>query len=364
MNQEANQNIKSEQALENKCPSCNASIKFNPKLSKWKCEYCASEFTLEEMQQYNNASSKQNNQLKEQIDNTDYISYKCQSCGAEIIADEQTTATFCVYCGNTAILKSKLSGKFCPDKIIPFKKEKNEAIEAFSKIRKGRPLAPKDFNNKNNIEKIRGIYIPFWIYDLQVAGDLNYSAKTVEHYSRGDTHYTKTNYYKIFRSGSMNYLGIPVDGSTKFTNDIMNTIEPFDYKDLEVYNHAYLSGFLAEKYDVDGVKAFMEAQYRALESTKTEMLNSSSGYIDKSVFQNTLKANQLKREYVLLPVWMVNIKYKNEQYLFAMNGQTGEFVGNIPLDKTKTVIYSVLVYVLVFILCLIGSYILFEMGVI
>ena len=356
--------IKDEKALENKCLSCNASIKFNPTAGKWKCDYCASSFTLEEMQKYTNASSKENNEkenLKE-IDNTDYTSYKCQSCGAEIIADEQTAATFCVYCGNTAILKSKLSGKFSPDKIIPFKQEKEKAILAFKGLSKGRPLMPSDFNNTNNIEKIRGIYIPFWIYDMSVSGDVNFSAKQIDSWTRGDTHYTKTSIYKIYRSGSMNYHGIPVDASTRFNNDIMNTIEPFDYNEFQDYNHAFLSGFYAEKYDIDGIAAFSDAEKRALESSKNIMLNDAMGYVEKVVTENTLDANQLKRQYALLPVWMVNVKYNEKQYLFAMNGQTGEFVGNIPLDKRKTVIYTILIYIITFIVCIIGSYILYKIG--
>ena len=257
MNEE--KKVKEEQSLENRCPACKASISFNPKAGKWKCDYCGSEFTLEEMQKHSdNASTEQKNKKepKPAKDNYDgYVSFKCESCGAEIIADDQTSATFCVYCGNTAILQSKLSGKFSPDKMIPFKKTKEEAIEAFKKLSKGRPLMPKNFNNTTNIEKIRGVYIPFWLYDINVSGDIVMDAKTVEHWTVGDTHYTRTNTFKVTRGGNMNFNNVPVDGSTRFDNDIMNTIEPFDYKDLVPYNHAYLSGFYAEKYDQEGAES-------------------------------------------------------------------------------------------------------------
>ena len=147
-----------ETSLDTRCPACNSSISFNPKEQKWKCEYCGSSYTVEEMQQHQNSSTEKNNQKQETSKAEDpglYISYKCQSCGAEILADEQTSATFCVYCGNTAILKSKLDGAFAPDCIIPFKKTKEDAIEAFKKLNKGKPLMPKFFNDVKNIENTK-----------------------------------------------------------------------------------------------------------------------------------------------------------------------------------------------------------------
>ena len=227
-------------ALDNKCPACGAPILYKPNLKKWKCDYCKSEFTLEEMKKYNNASNEKNN-IKEEVkkeiqkenDNTNYYEYNCKDCGAKIIADENTVATFCVYCGNTAILKEKLSGKFAPDMIIPFKNEKEKAIEAFKSLNKGRPLMPNFFNDEKNIEKIKGVYIPFWLYDVKVSGELDATSTTSTTWTVGDTVYTKTDTYRLEREGEMSFNKIPVDGSTRFDNDIMNTIEPFNYSELE-----------------------------------------------------------------------------------------------------------------------------------
>ncbi len=193
--------VKDEQALENKCPACKASIKFNPKVGKFKCEYCGSEFTLEEMQKHSdNASGEKKNRKDSKVedDNVEYVQYHCESCGAEIVADEQTAATFCVYCGNTAILKSKLSGEFAPDKMLVFKKDKQSSITAFKSLGKGRPLMPRDFNSEKNIEKIRGVYIPFWLYDINVSGDLNMTGEIITNWTSGNTHYTKTDNHLFF----------------------------------------------------------------------------------------------------------------------------------------------------------------------
>lgn len=364
MTEEKNKNIK-ENTLENRCPSCKASIKFNAKLQKWKCDYCGSEFTLEEMQAHSdNASGEKKNKkdAKTVDDNIEYVQYHCESCGAEIIADSETAATFCVYCGNTAILQSKLSGKFAPDLVIPFKKTKEEAIEAFKGLSKGRPLMPKDFNNEQNIEKIRGIYIPFWLFDINNSGDIEMDATTTETWRVGDTRYTKTNYYKVIRGGTMNYNKIPIDGSTRFDNDIMNTIEPFDYNELVPYNHAYLSGFYAEKYDQDAKDVFAEAADRSINSTKEILKNDTRLYSTKIITKDTIVAKENNRYYALLPVWMVNVKYKDKMHTFAMNAQTGEFIGNIPLNVGKAILYFSLIFMGVVIFIILASYIMYLLG--
>lgn len=355
-------------ALDNKCPACGAPILYKPNLKKWKCDYCKSEFTLEEMKKYNNASNEKNN-IKEEVktekqkekDNTNYYEYNCKDCGAKIIADENTAATFCVYCGNTAILKEKLSGKFAPDMIIPFKNEKEKAIEAFKSLNKGRPLMPNFFNDEKNIEKIKGVYIPFWLYDVKVNGELDATSTTSTTWTVGDTVYTKTDTYRLEREGEMSFNKIPVDGSTRFDNDIMNTIEPFNYSELEEYNHAYLSGFLAEKYDVDEETSFKDAEERSLNSAR-DTIKDDMGMGIKTIVNDTLASTKLLTKYVLLPVWMINVKYKDKFYTFAMNGQTGEFVGNIPVNKKKAFIYGILTFVITFILVVLISYIFYKGG--
>lgn len=355
-------------ALDNKCPACGAAILYKPNLKKWKCDYCKSEFTLEEMKKYNNASNEKNN-IKEEVktekqkekDNTNYYEYNCKDCGAKIIADENTAATFCVYCGNTAILKEKLSGKFAPDMIIPFKNEKEKAIEAFKSLNKGRPLMPNFFNDEKNIEKIKGVYIPFWLYDVKVNGELDATSTTSTTWTVGDTVYTKTDTYRLEREGEMSFNKIPVDGSTRFDNDIMNTIEPFNYSELEEYNHAYLSGFLAEKYDVDEETSFKDAEERSLNSAR-DTIKDDMGMGIKTIVNDTLASTKILTKYVLLPVWMINVKYKDKFYTFAMNGQTGEFVGNIPVDKKKAFIYGILTFVITFILVVLISYIFYKGG--
>ena len=154
------------EALDHKCPSCTATLPFDPTLQKWKCSYCGSEYTLEELERYENAKNVDNSEKTDPSNDVnlgedstiDVDVYECQSCGAKILTDENTTATFCVYCGNTAIIKNRLTGALRPTKIIPFKNTKEEAIKTFVNYRKGKPFAPKDFSNKekflNKLEEV------------------------------------------------------------------------------------------------------------------------------------------------------------------------------------------------------------------
>ena len=352
-------------SIDHKCPNCNAKLNFDIKLQKWKCDYCDSQFTLEELQKrINNAATDKKNDDTDLVedDEATYVQYNCPDCGAEIVADELTSATFCIYCGNTAILKNKLAGKFKPDFIIPFKKTEEDARNAFKNVTKGKPFAPGSFISKSNIEKIRGVYIPFWLYTINLTGNCKIAATRTTSWSSGDTHYTKTDYYDVIRGGSMVFNRIPVDGSSRFDDALMNTIEPFNYKDLKPYNHAYLSGFIAEKYDIDKTSSFGAARDRSVSTADQEFLGTCTGYATKNIVNRDYFPKTEVCEYVLLPVYMVNVKYNGKFYTFAMNGQTGEFVGNVPVSPGKVILKTLIAFTIAFVVALILSLILFAIG--
>ena len=351
-----------ENALDHKCPNCGGKVLFSPKIGKWRCESCASEFELEELQKYNNASSEVNNRDINTDKDTKYIEYQCQNCGAQIVADAQTAATFCIYCGNTAILRSKLSGKFAPSRLIPFSKTKDEAIAAFQSLNKGRPLLPKFFNDKNNIEKVSGVYIPFWLFTIDTNGKMTAEGNRTNSWRSGDYMYTKTDVFLVDRDVDLKFDKVPVDGSTRFDDDIMNSIEPFDFSKLVKYNHAYLSGFLAEMYDVEDKVALEDAKNRTTSSTKDVLNESMTMYSTKVVKDLTINHDVKKTEYVLLPVWMVNVKYRDKYYTFAMNAQTGEFVGNMPINVPKAILIGFISFILFALIIILISYLVYLGG--
>lgn len=331
--------------LDNKCPSCGAKITFNPKIQKWDCEYCGSKFSLEKMQKYENASSSKANTAQsvvKKLENVDV--YRCKNCGAEIMADETVTATFCVYCGSTAILKDKIDDGRAPNLIIPFKKVKDDAVSAFTNLTKGKPLMPKAFKDIKNIEKIVGVYIPFWSYDFTADGNIVFLARDVRAWSDYDYEYTEISRYNVDMSGHLEYSGVLADASSRFDDDLMDSLEPFDYRELKEYNHAYLSGFMAEKYDVSEDVALNRALERT-SGTCVEVLQSRIRHQSSTVESNNMNIVKTKSNYIMLPVWMVNINYNGKVYIFAMNGQTGKIVGNIPIGVKESIIWSILLFV-------------------
>lgn len=335
-------------AVDYKCPSCGATIPFSPEKQKWVCSYCGSEFTLEELQKAQKQSVVEESK-EVQVEDADI--YRCQSCGAEIIADENTTATFCVYCGNTAILKDKIHNSRVPDLIIPFQKVKEDATKAFEKVVKHKPLVPKAFKTKDNIQKITGVYIPFWAYDFQVSGTVKFHATDVHTWTDFRNEYIKTEGYSVVCEGNMDYDKVLADGSSRFPDDLMDSLEPFDFQGLVSYNQAFLAGFFAEKYDVDEDKAVERAQKRAV-NTSVSLMRENVNHQSCALLDNQLNVQKQKVYYILLPVWMVNTKYRDKIYTFAMNGQTGKIVGDLPLGRKEVVVWSLVIYLICFVICL------------
>ncbi len=332
-------------SLDHKCPSCGANIKFNPVSQKWDCEYCGASYELNTFQKETQEKDKKEKREKsENITSTNYNEYSCKNCGAVIITDENTSATHCVYCGNTAIMKDRLKGEFQPDKMIPFKTTKEDAIYEFQKLIAKKRFAPKEFSAKENIEKISGVYIPFWLFDGKTEGGINATGKKIRCHRRGDYDITETTYYKCHREGNEEYIDVPVDGSTKFDDNIMDSIEPYDYSEFVEFNSSYLAGFLAEKYD----QTSKDVNARAIERVKNTLIENLRsdirGYTEVTVDSSNINVESGDVEYALLPVWMMNINYKEKTHVFAMNGQTKKCVGNIPIDYSRALRKSFAVF--------------------
>lgn len=324
--------------LDHECPSCGANIVFNPATQKWDCKYCGASYTLDDFKKYEEEMNKKakNTNVDSNINkNIDMDEYQCQNCGARVVTDKNTTATSCVYCGSTTIIKNRLQGEFSPNAIIPFSRVKEDAASEFYKFSKKKWFAPKEFCKKENIEEVKGVYIPFWLYDCDTDGDVSASCQQVTTWTSGNYRYTKTDYYDVYRAGNMSFNKIPVDGSTKFDDDIMDSIEPYDYNNLVDFSPSYMSGFLAEKYDVNESDSYERAKNRANNSTIDRFKDTMKKYTTISINNSNINVTKKKSAYVLLPVWMLNIKYKDKMYKFAMNGQTGKMVGNVPISVGK-----------------------------
>lgn len=325
-----------------KCPCCNAPLIFKSESGQMGCDSCGSSFSLEDFESRENfndnwdsytADSGSGDWRKEECDNIK--AYSCPSCGAEIITDETTSATTCPYCDNTTVLPKQFEGVYRPDVIIPFKVTKKDAINALKSHYKGKKLLPKLFTNDNKIEEITGTYVPFWLFDCETYGDMIYHGQKITTWSDSDYRYKKTEYYRLSRKGDIAFKHIPVDGSSKIDNILMESIEPFNYDELKEFNTAYLSGYLAEKYDVNASDSSLIANKRIINSTKDAFEKTVSEYRNISETLSDIDIKEGKIQYAFFPIWLLNTKYEGKTYTFVMNGQTGRFIGDLPVCKKR-----------------------------
>jgi DNA-directed RNA polymerase subunit RPC12/RpoP len=265
----------------------------------------------------------------------DLVSYICKSCGGEIVCDRTTAATACPYCDNPVVMQEHFAGMLRPDCVIPFKLDKKAAKEAYQNHLKGKVLLPGAFKDKNHIDEIKGVYVPFWLFDAEAEAKVRYRATRVRTWSDSNYEYTETRYYRVLREGNLGFEHVPVDGSTKMADDLMESIEPFDFSEAVDFQTAYLSGFLADRYDVDAEQSIERANERIKKSTESAFADTVHGYSSVIPESSSVRLSEGKSKYALYPVWLLNTTYQNEKYTFAMNGQTGKFVGNLPVDKKK-----------------------------
>ena len=320
------------------CPQCGAPLKFNEKTQRWDCEYCLGSFDLSVLEKEEAAKEAQSSPAPEAEaaqPEGDMREYVCPQCGAHIVTDATTAATFCVFCQNATIFPEQLSGPFRPEKLIPFQVKKETAQEAFKRLCRWKPLLPRDFCAPDRIEKITGVYVPFWLYDCVANSYLTANAQRVHSWSDSRYRYTRTDHFHIERGGVMQFQRIPADGSSKMDDALMDSIEPYDYSDLKPFSTAYLPGFLADKYDVSVDECRERADTRCMGSLQTALRNSVKGYDTCFARGKDASIQAGKVHYAMLPVWVLNTKWQDKDFLFAMNGQTGKLVGDLPVDRGR-----------------------------
>lgn len=352
------------------CPACTGPLHYSAKSGKLACDYCGSSFDVAEIEalyarkEAEAAAAKQAADAKAEAAqaakaeaaeaaaasggwDTSGLSrdwgaeadglrvYSCPSCGAELICDQSTAATACPYCGNPAIVPGQFSGALRPDSILPFRLSKDDAVQALRAHYKGKPFLPRSFTSANHIEQIQGVYVPFWLFDGGAEGAASYRASNTNVYETGDYEITETRHYHVVRAGSLAFEKIPVDASSKMPDDHMDSIEPFDYAQLRPFSTAYLPGYLADKYDVTIDDSRDRADTRCRETLAQALRDTVTGYGACVTEREDIALRRGKVHYALLPVWMLSTKWRGQDFLFAMNGQTGKLVGDLPTDRGR-----------------------------
>lgn len=328
---------------EYKCPCCGGAIEFDSTLQKMRCPYCDTEFEMETLKSYDSElkNEPEENMHWDQTAGTKWQesetrglqTYVCKSCGGEIVGDENMAATSCPFCGNPVVMMGQFSGALKPDYVIPFKLDKKAAKDALKKHLEGKHLLPKIFKDQNHIDEIKGVYVPFWLFDTDTDASIRFRATTTRAWSDSNYNYVETSHYMVQRCGSIGFQQVPVDGSSKMADDLMESIEPFDFSEAVSFQTAYLAGYLADKYDVTAEESVERANERVKRSTEEAFAATVTGYTTVTPENSSVQLHGGTVKYALYPVWLLNTTWKGNRYLFAMNGQTGKFVGDLPVDN-------------------------------
>lgn len=332
------------QALqEYKCPCCGGALAFDSSIQKMKCPFCDTEFEMEALEGYDEVLKEDRADSMEwettaggewENGEADALrTYICKSCGGEIVGDANTAATTCPFCGNRVVMMGNFSGALKPDLIIPFKLDKNAAKDGLMRHLSGKRLLPRVFKSQNHIDEIKGVYVPFWLFDTDADAQMRYSATKVRTWSDEDYDYKETSHFAVSRGGNISFENVPVDGSSKMADDLMESIEPYNMADAVDFRTAYLAGYLADKYDVGAEESVERANERVKKSTESAFAATVKDYDTVETENSSIQLKNGKAKYALYPVWLLNTTWNGNQYTFAMNGQTGKFVGNLPIDK-------------------------------
>lgn len=322
------------------CPNCSAGLLFDAEKQKFCCEFCLSEFDESELKETDSAQRAEET-FKNADDFCNHMNeYQCPNCGAEIVSDENTAADFCYYCHNPIVLVGKLSGQMRPDKIIPFKYDKKQAEEMFLKNAKKKWFLPKGFIEPGQVDKISGVYFPFWVTDADTRCSADAMATRVRTWVSGDYQYTETSRFKLRRDGDIHFEDIVTSALSDADKAMLEGVLPYPSDSLMDFSLPYLSGFTAKKRDIEREKLTAEVRGRMNGYADTLLRRTMDGYSTVNVLQENVHILKSHWEYSLMPIWILTYKDKKRVYTYAMNGYTGKIYGEYPFSIGKILAFA------------------------
>ncbi len=359
-----------------KCPNCGGELVFDPAGQNYKCEYCGSVISQEEFQAMERQAGRgtehagadrhrgtpsgtETSRGTERADAETAVVYHCPSCGAEIVTDSTTAASFCYYCHSPVVLSGRLSGKYLPDFVVPFSIDREQAERKFLDFVHSKKFIPKSFFSRQQLEKFSGVYFPYWVYECSMNGRMQAQGTNLRIWRSGDLEYTETKYYRIIREGEMECRNISKNALQKANQTLAQGVLPFDMRWKKEFQMGYLSGFFAEKRDVEQESLKEEIAKEVRQYGRQMLRDTISGYSGVSVENCDLRTLSEHWSYVLLPVWTMTCRGRNGKlYYFSMNGQNGAVYGELPVDYKKVGLLSFFVFLVVLLLFLAGGYLL------
>ena len=339
-----------------KCPSCGSALEYDGTQDMMVCPHCASKQSVQNVLFFE--SQGQNTVAGAEYKDhsgTGAPEMRCPACDALLMEtkDLATAAKRCPFCQNPVIIESRLTGAYSPKYVLPFKLTKKQAKELFRKWAKKGRLTPSTFKTDATLDQSQGLYVPTWLYTYTMKAALNLTGKKERREKQGDTEVVTTETYDINLSTEGTYERVPANADLTIPRTVMEVLEPYDYNALTEFSLPYLSGFIAEKYQVSAE----DLESSVKEALKADLIENSKeqvrGYDEVTVNSDEIQFTDSKVEYALLPVWLLNYQYGQKKFPLYMNGQTGTIHGKLPLSKGKLALVFGIVFAVVLVILII-----------
>lgn len=276
------------------------------------------------------------------------VSYICTKCGT-IISSEKDEKK-CPYCSEKLNASYKTKSNIKYNYIIPFTHSKKDIANIIKKYIKSRPLFPKNFNIKNNINNIKSIFIPLWIFDFEASGEIEVEGAKISKFKSNSKSYKKTDLYNITIGGNMNFANMTLHTSKKITENIIDNLDNYDYSKQIEFDNKYIKDRLVEELDMKIRDIISLSEVDVKELFKNKLIGEIKDYDEIESKENTINIRNTRKNCVLVPVWLLSINYKNQEYDIYVNGQTGKVIGNIPISYKKLVFKSIFTFLLIFLI--------------
>lgn len=321
------------------CPQCGGTVKFDIESQQLKCMSCDGLFAPEMedlLADPENSSGSEDANNGGEYEATVFI---CPQCGGELVSTEHDLSGNCSFCGSPVVFNTKMVRQKRPDYIIPFGITKNECKEAFIKEIKKKPFAPKELKDPEFIESFRGIYVPYWFYDVKQNGKFSFDVNYTEHHST----YSYVCKDRVSGQHNSEYKHIMHDASSVLHDDISEKTEPFETvpnpdlhrrsPELKKFSTGYFAGFYAEPADVPASTYIEYAKHIADDKTAAYITKHQSfTKYHKYPERKTLETSAEKNSLAMMPVWFLSYRKRNRVAYAAVNGQTGRVVSDCPID--------------------------------
>lgn len=322
-----------------KCPNCDAALTYNPSLHMMECDSCASFYEPEQVS-YREEEVREEYEIKEDdaeafllenvyAEDEEYMQlkiYRCSACGAELAVNDTEVSSFCAFCGQPTVIYDRVSKQRKPTYIIPFEYSKEQAVTIVrNRLRRTGGYVPKEIQNLDVLDKIRGIYVPYFLFHAEY-----YDCQEIQGQKDG-----AADSATFQLEAKCEFRQLPCDASSRIDDEISQRIEPFNMNGLKRFDPSYLSGFYADSFDLTAKQLTNVVKRRCEELFDDRARRSIRKDGMVVITKSDPRCKILHSEYALLPVWFMTFRYQGEVYTMLVNGQTGKIIGGLPVEKTE-----------------------------